>query len=124
MRQQNQNFMSMLQAMFGSRSGGSVGSNTNKGNSFGSVQTGAGKNALPISEMEKKQKEKLKKEKKKKRKKALNQTDAKDSVLPSLNNKAPSSSLGTLKIGLNLNNTQPSGDKKKNTTNAGVNIYR
>jgi len=121
---QNQNFMSMIQALFGSRSGGSVGSNTNKGNSFNSVQTGAGKNALPLSEMEKAQKEKVKKLKKKKRKKALNQVDTKAPVLSSLNNKTPSSNLGTLKIGLNLNSNQQGGKKPKSDAKAGLNLYR
>lgn len=122
--QGNQNFMALLQRLFGAKSGGSVGANTKSSNSFGSVQTGAGKNAMPLSEMAKKQKEKQKETAKKKRKKALNQTDSKDSVLPSLNNKQPAQALGTLKIGLNLNNGKPKGGEKKSASSQGLNLYR
>ena len=125
MRQQgSQNFMALIQRLFGSKSGGSVGANTKSSNSFASVQTGAGQNAMPLSEMEKKQKEKKKDIAKKKRKKALNQADSKDSVLPSLNNKQPAQALGTLKIGLNLNNGKSKGGNKKSTPSQGLNLYR
>ena len=117
--------MALLQSLFGARSGGSIGANTKSGNEFASVQAGAGKNALALSEMEKKQKEKKKEVAKKKRKKALNQSDAKDSVLPALNNKQPAQALGTLKIGLNLNNGKSnSGGNKPKSPSQGLNLYR
>jgi hypothetical protein len=116
----NRNFADALKAAFGSRF--SFGVSTND---FKSVQAGAGQNAMPMSEMEKKQKEKQKLEGKKKRKKALGQADAKDPVMPKLDNKTPSANLGTLKIGINLNNnSKPKSDSKQSSTAGGLNVYR
>lgn len=123
---QQQNFMQMLQLLFGSRSGGSVGAGAKAGNNFQSVQAGAGDNALPLSEQEKKKKEELKEKAKKKRRKAINQADEKAPVLGAINNKNPAANLGTLKIGLNLNQNNSKSDSanKQSKTSAGLNIYR
>lgn len=117
MRGNQRAIIQLLSNIFGGGSMGGVGANATKDKGFRSVQAnteGARPNADPISEQLEKKKKKDKEEKIKKKKRVSVVGEQKSAPTPSLNNKTPASSLGSLKIGLNLNSgAKPSGNKKK-----------
>jgi len=122
----NSTFASFVQQMFGVRP--MQGTSKQTSNSFMSVQAkpeGAPDNQVALSEAEKEKKKKDKEEAKKKRNQMLKQTSDSGPKMPALNNKAVAADLGTLKIGLSLNNASGTGQpNKKTSTPNGLNVPR
>lgn len=110
MKQQN-NFMMMLQQLFGNAQRSSFGSNTKsaKGGEYRQVQ--AGKNALPLSEQ---LKEKSKKEKQEKKARKQNKKMGKDfkQSNPTVRKTNTAQMTGITSVGSGLGIPSSSGNKK------------